>query len=268
MKKYVKTVTVFLSLFLLTLLSVKAQSKMDDVIYLKNGSVIHGTIIETIPNQTVKIQTTGGNTIVFKMEEIERIAKDNNASTNSNSGNTGSEFGNIMQCSIGFFNPMITAFNNVGGYTNISGTPPLIFSYERMIGKFSIGGMFIYADAKGDYTVTTAGYYSYDYSDGLYDIWNPGSSYISTVSLNILFFGLLGNYHVYTTDQLDISLGGVLGYASVTGSGGGTTDAQSTISTRFNGTATYYFSPAIGLFGRVGTWGSSLAVDLGASFRF
>lgn len=53
-----------------------AQEKQEDVIYLKNGSIIRGTILETIPEKSVKIQTKDGNILVYNMGDIERIAKE------------------------------------------------------------------------------------------------------------------------------------------------------------------------------------------------
>lgn len=53
-----------------------AQNNMEDVVYLKNGSIIHGMIIEQIPNQTIKIQTSDRNVFVFKTDEIEKITKE------------------------------------------------------------------------------------------------------------------------------------------------------------------------------------------------
>jgi len=54
---------------------VKAQVSTDDIVFLKNGSVIHGTILEIIPSQTIKIQTADHNIFVFKMDEVEKISK-------------------------------------------------------------------------------------------------------------------------------------------------------------------------------------------------
>jgi len=53
----------------------QGQGSNLDVVYLKNGSVIRGVIIEQIPNQTIKIQTND-NVFVFRFEEIERITKE------------------------------------------------------------------------------------------------------------------------------------------------------------------------------------------------
>ena len=56
--------------------SIVFAQQMQDVIYLKNGTVIHGTIIEQIPGVSMKIQTKDGNIFVFKTEEIEKITKE------------------------------------------------------------------------------------------------------------------------------------------------------------------------------------------------
>lgn len=47
-----------------------------DVVYLKNGSMIKGTILEQTPNVQVKIQTKDGSIFVFKTEEIEKLARE------------------------------------------------------------------------------------------------------------------------------------------------------------------------------------------------
>ena len=53
-----------------------AQENLQDVVYLKNGSVIHGIIIEQIPNQTIKLETVYRDVFVYQMDEIERITKE------------------------------------------------------------------------------------------------------------------------------------------------------------------------------------------------
>ena len=54
----------------------QAQVVYEDVVYLKNGGIIHGIIIEQVPNQTVKIQTKDGNVFVYRIEEIEKLTKE------------------------------------------------------------------------------------------------------------------------------------------------------------------------------------------------
>ncbi|MCX6245864.1 MAG: hypothetical protein NTU98_14305 [Bacteroidetes bacterium] len=65
----------FIILALLLPLHSKCQAYDEDVIHLKNGSVVRGIIIEQIPEQSVKIQTADKSVLVFKMDEIEKIDK-------------------------------------------------------------------------------------------------------------------------------------------------------------------------------------------------
>lgn len=50
--------------------------QLEDVVYLKSGSIIHGTIIEQIPNVSVKVKTKDGNIFVYKIEEIEKMTRE------------------------------------------------------------------------------------------------------------------------------------------------------------------------------------------------
>ncbi|MBI4532257.1 MAG: hypothetical protein HY709_12140 [Candidatus Latescibacteria bacterium] len=53
-----------------------AQEQMDDVVYLKNGSVIRGVIVEQVPGVSLKIRTRDGNIFMYQMDEIQKIAKE------------------------------------------------------------------------------------------------------------------------------------------------------------------------------------------------
>jgi len=50
--------------------------QFQEVVYLKNGSIIRGTIIEQVPGKSLKIQTVDGNVFVYEMEEVEKVAKE------------------------------------------------------------------------------------------------------------------------------------------------------------------------------------------------
>ena len=52
-----------------------------DVLYLKNGSVIRGVLIEQIPNVSVKIQTSDGSVFAYEMEDVEKMAKEQKQKT-------------------------------------------------------------------------------------------------------------------------------------------------------------------------------------------
>ncbi len=54
-----------------------AQQKQEDVVYLKNGSILHGTILENRPGETIKIQTHDRNIWVFSAAEVDKITRQN-----------------------------------------------------------------------------------------------------------------------------------------------------------------------------------------------
>lgn len=56
-------------------LSTLAQSKGSEVLYLKNGSVINCTVLETRPGESVKIKNSYGDIMVYKMEEVDKVVK-------------------------------------------------------------------------------------------------------------------------------------------------------------------------------------------------
>ncbi len=74
MKKIVQTITLVIFVFFGDSLS--AQNKKEDVVYLKNGSIYRGIIIEQNPEQNIKIQTHFKNVIVINYAEIEKINKE------------------------------------------------------------------------------------------------------------------------------------------------------------------------------------------------
>jgi hypothetical protein len=53
-----------------------AQSNMEDVLYLKNGNVYRGMIIEQVPGVSYKIQIAGGSIFTVTLAEIEKITKE------------------------------------------------------------------------------------------------------------------------------------------------------------------------------------------------
>jgi len=46
-----------------------AAQQFEDVVYLKDGSIVRGTIIEQVPNVHIKVQS-GPNVFVYKMDEM------------------------------------------------------------------------------------------------------------------------------------------------------------------------------------------------------
>jgi len=57
-------------------LFVFSQNKTVDVVYLKNGSILRGDIVEQVIGQSLKIKTLDGNVWVFKSEDVDRVVKE------------------------------------------------------------------------------------------------------------------------------------------------------------------------------------------------
>lgn len=65
-----------LLLFVLVTTFSYAQSDFQDVVYLKNGGIIRGVIIEQIINKSIKIETVDRNVFVYQIDEVERITRE------------------------------------------------------------------------------------------------------------------------------------------------------------------------------------------------
>ena len=70
-----RAIFLFLCYIFIATVSLFAQ-KLQETIYLKNGSVIRGTVIEQIPGESMKIKTRDGSIFVYKVTEIEKITKE------------------------------------------------------------------------------------------------------------------------------------------------------------------------------------------------
>ena len=68
-----KTVILVLSVLVLFMFIADASAKIIDVVHLKNGSVIQGTV--TVINESIKIETDDGSTFIVEMSEVDKIKK-------------------------------------------------------------------------------------------------------------------------------------------------------------------------------------------------
>ena len=197
-------------MFLLMVLGCAAAVKAEDVVFLKDGSEIHGTIIEEVPGVSIKIQTNDGNTFVYKTKLVAKIthsAPDSSANQdgdNSNepavktapSGNLVNNFKSDPNASFSEFSffggvgiatmGTITTINDdiitpsIGDSYDLS---PLVYSCNFGIGWFTnhigLKWTFTYGVNVTDYY---DGYTSYDYSD-LY-VYEYGSELEADLSLD------------------------------------------------------------------------------------
>ncbi|MBO8152298.1 MAG: outer membrane beta-barrel protein [Candidatus Marinimicrobia bacterium] len=94
-----------------------------DVIYLKNGDVAKGMIVENVPNDYVKLEIPGGTILTFKYSEIERFAKEkietsnsSNHSFNESSGlSASSDFDLDFGFKIGYYSPSEEVMQEIYG---------------------------------------------------------------------------------------------------------------------------------------------------------
>ncbi len=65
----------FLILLVLTTMTVFAQRGYQDLIHLKNGTKVYGSIVEQTPGESLKLETSDGSVLVYRMDEIEKITR-------------------------------------------------------------------------------------------------------------------------------------------------------------------------------------------------
>jgi hypothetical protein len=69
--------TLFFLLFSLLLsASLHAQEDREDVVYLKDGSIYRGLIVEQIPGVSLKVETIGGNVFNVQIGDVVKITKE------------------------------------------------------------------------------------------------------------------------------------------------------------------------------------------------
>ena len=73
-----------------------SQNDMKEVVYLKNGSIIKGIIIEQIPNKSLKIETSDGSIFVCNYRDVEKITKERMQSSSRQPGSRMAGSGNEL----------------------------------------------------------------------------------------------------------------------------------------------------------------------------
>ena len=57
------------------------QSQYEDVIYLKDGGIRRGFVVEVIPNESIKLESRYGDIFVFNLSDVDRMVKENIVNT-------------------------------------------------------------------------------------------------------------------------------------------------------------------------------------------
>jgi hypothetical protein len=53
-----------------------AQTTLEDVVYLKNGSILRGQVLQHDPNTNIKVKIKGGSILVYESSEVLKIEKE------------------------------------------------------------------------------------------------------------------------------------------------------------------------------------------------
>ena len=76
MKLYKVLVAAFLFAGLFSSVNLSAQDDREDVVYLKDGSIYRGIIIEQVPGVSIKVETMGGNVFNVMIGDIIKLTKE------------------------------------------------------------------------------------------------------------------------------------------------------------------------------------------------
>jgi hypothetical protein len=71
-----KKILFALLIFTIPFISIAQSGYFDEVVYLKNGSIYKGVIVEEVPGKSIKLLTKDQNIIAFQLDEIEKITKE------------------------------------------------------------------------------------------------------------------------------------------------------------------------------------------------
>lgn len=114
---------------------VDTNKKMEDVVYLKNGAIVRGIIIEQVPDKTLEIKSNDNNYFIFKYDEIQKITKENQLEDATDYKKKG--FLTIEELNFGFG---INTINTYHGSVAIDGLFPTIAL--RSINGYQFNEMF------------------------------------------------------------------------------------------------------------------------------
>jgi hypothetical protein len=111
----------------------------EDVIYLKDGSVIRGVIVEEVPGETYKIELYGGSALVFEADEVEKIIRE------IDEGGTGGAYSSFYEYSSRYRSFLFGFAAVIGKHGDPGG------GQTRYGGEFTVGWRFhpLYAGALG-----------------------------------------------------------------------------------------------------------------------
>ena len=208
------------------LVGASAQSQRETV-YLHNGSVIKGEVIEAVPGESIKVKTADGSIFVYDMADVERIAKEQEAdgyvAGNSRGGHRGLDFtvdvgygistqggGGIITTGIGLGKRFTKNFYfglGTGAYVSPDGGNPLVPVTADFKALFPVGRARIAPGGllRMGYVFNTEGDHTYSVGSGRY------RETFTIESPNYFMFEIMPTVEIPLSQKVDFNLG--VGYA-------------------------------------------------------
>ena len=202
-----------------------AQSQRETV-YLHNGSVIKGEVIEAVPGESIKVKTADGSIFVYDMADVERITKDadDTAPTgNARGGHRGLDFtvdvgygistqggSGIITTGIGLGKRFTKNFYfglGTGAYVSPDGGNPLVPLTADFKALFPVGRARIAPGGllRMGYVFNTEGDHTYSVGSGRY------RETFTIESPNYFMFEIMPTVEIPLSQKVDFNLG--VGYA-------------------------------------------------------
>ncbi len=205
-----------------------SAQRISETVYLKNGSIIKGTIVEEVPGQSLKIQTRDGSVFVYKMDEVERITKEQAVDKETQStGHRGLDFnvdlgydiatkggGGSFAAELGLgkrLNKNFYAGIGAGAFIPTGDGDVSIPIYADFKGYFPLNGTKIapWAGVKLGYVINTG-------SDESYRV---GKQWITVENPNYVMVSVMPGVQIPLSSKVDFNLG--VGYTHFIPTGGG-----------------------------------------------
>jgi len=145
--------TCLLVLTLLVSRPIYAQTTVD-VLYLKNGSIIRGSIIEQVIGESIKIRTADGSIFVYRLDEIQKMTKEESPNVQG-TPSTNQPLKSRLGLQLGLFSIALDNFDKIYGSSS-----PFTFGIEGQwlfSDQFGTSSRFRYFSKKGEPVTYTSG---------------------------------------------------------------------------------------------------------------
>ena len=70
-----KRISILFTFYIISIMAF-GQQNLQDIVYLKNDTIIKGIIFEQIPFKCLRIFTSDGDTLIYKIDEVEKIIRE------------------------------------------------------------------------------------------------------------------------------------------------------------------------------------------------